>query len=459
MMAAGAQRPARHTCRHAATGRAACTSFAALAVALLALRGQRHNCIASCRLALQVLELLGSVGSSSMWPGWTPPELPTASGGGDSGSGAAAAGFAHRQVLLFTRTAAALAVEWPAAVQEGRLSAADFASREAAEAALLRLAAAAEEASQLRLLLRLLAEVLAGVFAPDLDAAAGKAAEGVASGEGGDPTTAPAPAEPLHHVWSTCLRLLLPLGDLDGVLAALDGQQARPLLPEEQAAALAEAADATHGAAAAAAVAVLLGHARLQRERWRQLLGAAAAGSAAADLVAALPGLAVLLLVVVQLQPALLLELASSGDASQQQLWKLLIDAALQQQQGDPGFADPLGGGPFSLRTATAVAATAQLAAARQHTAAGWLAMLVCGTPRLLRVLDSSGRVLQRLLRTCAPGSPAAAAAVEAASSVAAAPPDACPTAVPQTAAALLRGLHELSAQALAQLEADLGVD
>jgi hypothetical protein len=415
---------------------------------------------------LQVLELLGSVGSSSMWPGWAPPELPAAGdGGSDEGGGfATTAGFAHRQVLLFTRTAAALAAEWPAAVQEGRLSAADFASSESAEAAMLRLAAAAEEAAQLRLLLRLLADVLSGVFAPDAGDAAGEAAERVASGVEGNPSTAAA-HEPLHRVWSTCLRLLLPLGDLAGVLAALDEQQARrlqapapPLLTEAEAAALSEAADATHGAAAAAAVAVLLSYPRLLRERWQQLLGAAGAGTTAADLAAALPGLAALLLLVVQLQPALLLELVSSGDASQHKLWKLVIDAALQQQQRDPGFAAPLSGGPLSLRMATAAVATAQLAAARQYTAAGWLAMLVCGTPRLLRVLDNSGRVLQQLLRSCSPGSPAATTAAGAASGLAAVPADAGHIAVPQAAAALLLRLPELSAQALVQLEADLGL-
>ncbi|PRW56208.1 MAG2-interacting 2 [Chlorella sorokiniana] len=109
---------------------------------------------------LQVLELLGSVGTPSLWPGWKPPASVLSAAGGSAA--AATAGSAHRQALLFTRAAAMLAIEWPDAVQRCRLSAADCADALAAEAALLRLVAAAERPEQLRLLLRLLGELHTG---------------------------------------------------------------------------------------------------------------------------------------------------------------------------------------------------------------------------------------------------------------------------------------------------------
>ena len=413
---------------------------------------QRYVLIAgSHSCPLQVLELLGSVGSAAMWPGWRPPAGAVLSAGaGPLGSpGGSGAGFRHHQALLFTRTAAMLAQEWPAAVQQCRLSAADFSSAEAAEAALLRMAAAAEDAAQLRLLLRIMAEAL-----PDAAFAASEA-EGPEAG-------APAPA-PLHRARSACLRALLPLGDLAGVLVALDerhaqrGQQAeqqqqRAALALEEAESLAEVADATQGTAAAAAVALLLPYSRLQRARWQQLLQDCG-GGAPAEAAAALPGLADLLLLLAQRQPELLIELASGG-RQQQQLFQHLVAAGLQQQQQQGGYAAGLGGG-LTLRAAVAAAAAVQLAGARLYTAAGWLAMQACGTPRLLRVLDRAPRALQQLLRSCAAGSPAAAHAAAAADSLAdgGGPPG---VALPHTAALLLRGLGEECNSAVAQLAADL---
>jgi hypothetical protein len=421
----------------------------------------------------QVLELLGSVGSSGMWPGWQPPELPLLGPSAAASVGGVAA-LSHRQVLLFTRTAAALAIEWPAAVQGCHLSAADFASVEAAEGALLRLAAAAESTEQLRLLLRLLAEVLSSAFP---SAAEGEGAA-VAAATTADSLSAARQGEvestgelgdgialvPLHRVWSSCLRMLLALGDLPGVLAALDdhrGQQLQErqrqpppaLLSEGEAASLLEAADATHGAAAAAALALLLPYPRLQRERWQLLLQACqAASSAAADLSAMLPALSALLLLVVQQQAGMLVELASSSGESRQQqqepLFKLLVGAALQQQLLEPGFAVPVVGNGLTLRTAVAASAASQLVAARQYTAAGWLAISACGTPRLLRVLDSSHRVLQQLLRSCASAGDSAAHNGAASGANA--------SGLPVAAAALLQQLPGQCSEAAAQLSADL---
>ena len=177
-----------------------------------------------------MLELLGSVGTASLWPGWTPPTPETSAAGGSSA--AATAGSAHRQALLFTRAAAMLAVEWPDAVQRCRLSAADFADATAAEAALLRLVAAAEQPEQLRLLLRLLGEVLPDDVFPTAAAAQAAAAEAEAAAEeaaaADEPETGPAgeeagaaaaaaqaaataetAASPMHRAWAACLQSLL----------------------------------------------------------------------------------------------------------------------------------------------------------------------------------------------------------------------------------------------------------
>lgn len=415
-----------------------------------------------------MLELLGTCGTDSMWPGWQPPAFPPppeASGAADSDPAAApaAAGrFSHHQALLFTRTAAALAVEWPAAVQECRLSSADFADAEAAEAALLRLAAAAEEAPQLRLLLRLLSEVLTeAAFAAVAAAATAEApAAPAVSGDGGE-----AAAAPLHRAWSACLRALLPLGDLPGVLASLDEQAARreeqPAAPapmtQQEAGALVEAADATHGPAAAASLALLLPYAQLQRGRWDQLLQACSSrGSSPADLAGGLPGLAALLLLVVRRRPGLLAELAGGGQQEQELLKRLVAAALLQASAPNGSFGSSLGGSSLTLRMALAASAAAHLAQARQYTAASWLAMQACGTPRLLQVLDSRARVLQQLLRSCAAGTPAAAGALTAADTLAAATAESSALPLSQTAAGLLRALPEQCSQAAAQLVADL---
>ncbi|KAL4457607.1 hypothetical protein ABPG75_012472 [Micractinium tetrahymenae] len=439
---------------------------------------------------LQVLELLGSIGTT-MWPGWSPPAaalLP--SGGSDSNpSEPAQPGMlsSHQRALLFTRTAAVLAQEWPTALQQCRLSAADFGSAEAAEAALLQLAAAAEGPQHLRLLLHLLQEGLADAFPPaaaepeptgalaatDVALQPPAAAENKAAAGQVLPEAAASrqqPVAPLHRVWASSLRMLLPFGDLDGALAALEqhsapqeqqqqqAQQPAPAaapLTEEEAAALLEAADATQGAAAAAALALLLPNRRLCRARWQQLLQACSSGATgAADLAAALPGLSSLLLLLVQQQQAPLAELAADQHA-QQQLLKVLLAAALQQQAAAQAYCTPLGSSALTLRMAVAAAAAAQLVEARQYTAAAWVAMQVSGTPRLLRVLDNATRVLQQLLRSCAAGSPAAAAAAAAVRKLdsGAAPPG---LALPHTAAALLRGLPERCAAALARMNADL---
>lgn len=439
----------------------------------------------------QVLELLGSIGSS-MWTGYTPP-----AGLGPAGNSDGTAGEpgqpgvlgSHQRALLFTRTAAVLAQEWPQAVQQCRLCAADFGSVEAAEGALLRLAAAAEGPQHLRLLLRLLQDGLASAFPAAAAEPASAAASEVAVTE---PAAAPAADEAaagqistaaaashqpqvvaLHRVWATCLRMLLPLGDLNGALAALEehaaqqAQQQSPaqgaaapaapvLLTEGEAAALLEAADATQGAAAAAALAMLLPYRQLQRTRWQQLLQACSSGGCgAADTAAAMPGLASVLLLAAQRQQAALVELAA-GEPSQQQLFKRLVAAALHQQQAAAeAYCMPLGSSALTLRMAVAASAAAQLAEARQFTAAAWLAMQFSGTPRLLRVLDNATRVLQQLLRSCAAGSPLAVAAADAAPQLEAGvvPPG---LALPHTAAALLQALPEQCAAAFEHMKDDL---
>ena len=392
-----------------------------------------------------------------------------------------------------------LAVEWPEAVQQCRLSAADFADAQAAEAALLRLAAAAEQPEQLRLLLRVLAEVLpddafpaaADAAAAEEEAAAGEEGPATASPPAGTAAAAPVPA--LHRAWAACLRSLLPLGELASVLAALDEWQAQhaqqaqqleqqsqqqeqpeeqqeqpeqpqgagqapALLTQQEAEALLEAADVTQGPAAAAAAALLLPYPQLRRARWQHLLLAVGGGTSAADLAAALPGLAPLLLLLVRQQPGLLAELASGGRHGQAQLQQL-VGAALMQQQRGSAYCSPLGvSSGLTLRLAVAAVGAAELAAARQYVAAAWLAMQAAGTPCLLRVLNSGTRMLQRLLRSCASGSSAAAEAAVAAARLEAeaAGGGAAQLEVPLSAAALLRALPEQCSAALGQLAADL---
>lgn len=428
------------------------------------------------------------------------------------------AGSAHRQALLFTRAAAMLAVEWPDAVQRCRLSAPDFANVQAAEAALLRLVAAAKRPEQLRLLLRLLHEVLPDDAFPETagaeavlpeaaEAATATAAEqeeetaetAAASTEATDEPVpeaarveqeqaAGAPAagvaaaaeavtSPLHCAWAACLQSLLVLRDLHSVLATLDeraSQQAQQahqqperqqgagsppaLLTQQEAEALLEAADAAQGPAAAAALALLLPYAPLRRPRWQQLLLAVGGSGSAADLAAGLPGLAPLLLVLVQQQPALLTKLAAGDRTGQAQLQLLVSAALVQQSSGGSGYGIPLGGRGLSLSMAVAAAAAAELAAARQYTAAAWLAMEASGTPRLLRVLDNGPKALLRLLRSCATGSLAAENAAAAADRLeSGAEDDHAPRiATPLAAAALLRSLPGQCSAALDQLAADL---
>lgn len=406
-----------------------------------------------------------------------------------------------------------LAVEWPDAVQLCRLSAADFADAQAAEVAVLRLVAAAERTEQLRLLLRLLGQVLlddafpaaqqpvgAGAVSADEPAAADEGAAGAAAEEqeaapagavaeeeeaaGGAPEVAEAAVSPLHRAWAASLQSLLAQRDLRSVLATLDeraaqqAQQAQQteqqqqqqlerqqgvipalLLTQQEAEALLEAADASHGPAAAAAAALLLPYPALRRPRWQQLLLALGGSGSAADAAAGLPGLASLLILVVQQHPALTVELAGADPARQAQL-QLLVSAALLQQQRVEGSGDLLGASCcLSLRMAVATAAAAELAAARQYTAAAWLAMDVSATPRLLRVLDNGQRVLLRMLRSCATSSPAAAGAAGAAAELESGAADGSgQIETPFAAAALLRALPGRCSAALAQLEADLQV-
>ena len=414
------------------------------------------------------------MGTPGMWPGWQPSAAAPAPAGEEAGGGeGSGAGegvqrrrFSHQQALLFTRTAAVLAVEWPEAVQQCRLSAADFGSVETAESALLRLAATAERAEQLRLLLRLLQEGLADAF----PAAASSSGSDQEAAHRGLPPAQHA-VVPLHRAWATCLKMLLPLGDLGGALAALDVQQAAAAVEHQQqhgpeqpaavvtadeAAALLEAADATQGAAAATALALLLPYRVLQGACWNTVLQAcSAAGGAADHLAAGLPGLAPLLLLVAARQPSLLTELAG-GRQQGQRAFKLLLGAALQQQAVGPAaaaYTASLGGSALTLRSAVAAAAAAHLASARQYSAAAWLAMAASGTPRLLRVLDSGTRSLTQLLRVCTADSTAAGAAAAARDLAAGA---ALPgLEVPHAAAALLGGLSEQCSAALQQLRDD----
>lgn len=381
---------------------------------------------------------------------------------------------------------------------------------------MLRLVAATERPEQLRLLLRLLGEVLlddafpaaqqpvgaeaesadepaaadegaagaaveeqetAPASAPQEAAPAGAAAAAAETAAGANEPATAAPS-PLHRAWAACLQSLLAQRDLRSVLATLDeraAQQAQQteqqqqqterqqgvtaLLTQQEAEALLEAADASHGPAAAVAAALLLPYPALRRPRWQQLLLALGGSGSAADAAAGLGGLASLLILVVQQHPALIVELAGADPARQAQL-QLLVSAALLQQQRGECSSGLLGASCcLSLRMAVATAAAAELAAARQYTAAAWLAMDASATPRLLRVLDNGQRVLLRMLRSCATSSPAAAGAAGAAAELESGAADGSgQTETPFAAAALLRALPGRCSAALAQLEADLQV-
>lgn len=351
---------------------------------------------------LQVLELLGALGSS-MWRGWAVPA-----------EGAAAAGFSHQQALLFTRAAAALTPTWPAAAQAAGVTAASFADAESAEAAVLRLVGSAEgSAARLEGVTLVLREVLPDAFEP------GEA--GVAA---------------LHRCWAACLRELLSAGRLPLVLQSLDHYSVQPgtaLLMQQEAEGLVEAADASHGAAAAAAIAALTPYRHLQRARWELLLAACDGGALASD-IAALPGVtAALALLVLQQQ---LPGIASSRLALFQALGAALLLGDAPATTADCGCG-------LTVRNALALAAVAQLSSHQQYGAAAWLGMRCIGTHPLLRVLDSGPRVLQSLLR---PRSAPAALPTSIAEALEA----------PRTVEAILRALPEQCAAGLAQLTADL---
>ena len=144
------------------------------------------------------------------------------------------------------------------------------------------------------------------------------------------------------------------------------------LLTQQEAEALLEAADATHGPAAAAAAAWLLPYPELRRPRLQQLLLAVGGSDSAADLAAALPGLAALLVLLVQRQPALFVELAAGEPDSQVQLQRLVSAALLQQRSDGSGYSQSIGANSgLSLCTALTAAAAAEVAAAAGRLVTG----------------------------------------------------------------------------------------
>ena len=394
---------------------------------------------ACCHCNLQVLELLGTVGTS-LWAGWAPPP------GEPDTQAAAGSRFNHQQALLLARVVSTLAAaEWPGAAQQCRLSAADFESAEAAEGAVLRLIDVASALEQLQAVVAVLQQALQGAY---LEAE-------TAPGEAGDVQAQAAP-HPLHRAWSACLHALIRQRQLAPVLSAVDewrSQQqhqqgdspGRCLLARQEARSLAQAAEAALGAAAASVLAALLPYPPLRKACTEQLVEAVSSSGAGAADLAALPGMGPLLVTLAaeEAQP-LLPQLASSRPPTFKQLC-----TALLQQEDAVMWAD-LGAG-LTLRAAACASLVAQLVAARHYTAAGWLAMQFTGLHPLLRVLDNSGRAARQLLWSCSSARPAGAGAASAA----------LPTQLPaalglaHVADGLVRGLPGRCDAALRQLDSD----
>lgn len=390
---------------------------------------------------VQVLELLGSLGTS-LWVGWWPPADRAA-------AQAAGGGFDHQRALLVARVVAALAAAgWPSAAQQCGLAAGDFSSVENAESAVLRLVDVADSTQQLQAVVTVLQQALAHAFCP---------AEG-----GGDKPEAG--AHPLHRAWSACLHALLHQRELVPVLAALDeacaaarahsaqhqqqqGSGGPPLLTLQEAQSLVEAADGSLGPTAAAMLSALLPYLPLHASAMRHLLETIGGSGASVPDPAALPGMpALLLALAAQRTQPLLPALASSNQRTFRQLASTLV------AQEDASLWVDLGAG-LTLRAAAVASLAAQLAAARHYTPAAWLAMQFSGLHPLLQVLDSSVSALRQLLRACSSAAPAG----RAASAVVELPPALAAALGPaRLAEDVLQNLPERCDAALQQLDLDL---
>jgi hypothetical protein len=340
---------------------------------------------ASAEAHLQVLQMLGSLGSS-MWQGWQPVE-------GTATLSTTGATYKHAEALLHSRVAAALAASWPSALIQVAITPEDFSSLEATESALMKLLETANTVEQMSAVVVLLSEVLQGAsFAtPSAFASPSENIE-IIHGAGGEGV------DPLHRVWARCLTALLTQGSLDTVTSALDGavsSVSRHIVAETEAEALVAAADATLGTVAAAAVALLVPFKRIQQKEWAKIVALQSG-----DDLQGLPGLVPLIIAAVH-QQDLLPDLARNNPGVFKQLCRALLE-----KDDVAFFAVPRGGirpvQQLPPRTGLAVAIAAQLVSSSGNlsAAAAWVAMQHAGTHAFLRIMDSGSTVLLCLLRT-----------------------------------------------------------
>lgn len=364
------------------------------------------------------MEILGALGTS-LWPNWQPP------------ADALASSAARRDAVIFTKCAAALAVDWPGALQVATIQPTELTTPEAAEGSVLRLLSHAEDVQQLGGVATML-DVLSEHFPPIYDVDTGFN------------------VSPLHRCWAACLRDLLSRGHLLPALRWLDkadmaaavssstpisttpppatpatieedantavalgnnnnntntntnikNTTAGVLINQEEAESLVNAADDTLGVVASTTIGLLMPYPAVKAAAWRCLV-TTGEGLQLADL----PGSRQLAIVV--LRANLLGDLHPTMPLLQRQLCLALLRT---ESEAHDGHAAPktvaswwdlelVVGGIAPLRSVLVAAAAAALVQGGAYSTAGWLALQHAGTHRLLAMMDSGPPALRRLLQ------------------------------------------------------------
>ena len=354
---------------------------------------------AAAEAHLQVLQMLGSLGTA-MWQKWTPPpESATASAGK----------FKHTEALLHSRAAALLAGTWPTALRDACITPEDFSSSEVAETAVLKILDQASSVEQLTAVILLLSEVLEELFPPksllinndNNLSEKGLSISGI-SLQGGFPPF----LSSFHRAWANCLTALITQGALSPVIAALDAaaikesEAERVLVAESEAEGIVQATDAALGVVAAATVALLLPYSKLQEREWERILHLQTGED-----IRGLPGIVPLSIIALHRKRSV--GLARHNPVVFKHLYRTLLQLDSPALCGIPAFSSSSGreskGGAQVLlptRTGLAVAAASHLVLDGNIQAAAWVAMQHAGTHPFLRILDSGNIVLSGLLRT-----------------------------------------------------------
>ena len=406
---------------------------------------------AAAEAHLQVLEMLGSLGSLTMWSTWAPsPELLKSIGGGgntmdvanNSSSSAptttdaattttaattatatAPPPFKHAQALLHSRITSVFASNsWASALRESSITPQEFSTVRGTEAALNKIV---DHAGSNVDKLKAVVVVLRDVF----ECGGPGTAHWINANDKEEErsTTDPSPTHthghtvhPLHRVWSTCLHALVSKGCLTAVISALDHgissstnnneNSDPPLVTEPEAESLILGADAALGTVAAAVIAFLTPYPRLRESHGQSRINTLHFSVEEEDeeqgdgvgAATALPGF--VSLSVVLLYRGLFPSIARTNKS----LFRQLVFALLRHESSSlwmppppPPPSSSSMTSSFSLppRTGFAISIASGLVNDNNTPTAAWVAMEHAGTHSFLRILDSAMTVLTTLLQ------------------------------------------------------------